>query len=123
MIFEIWLDDTKYCTVDEVDYEWAKQWRWHAMANSTGLKFYATRMTRDRAAGKQIRVWMHKEILKRMGKRRRSILYSIGDHEDGDSLNNRRRNLSWATLKMNNCPKRRQQKMLEQKGYLIDVTL
>ena len=51
-MFQIWLDDTKYAIVNEEDYEWALQWRWHPMANSTGKKFYATRMTRDRAAGK-----------------------------------------------------------------------
>src|SRR6185369_7726713 len=116
---QIWLDDTKYCVVDAEDYEWALQWKWHPMANSTGLKFYASRMTRDRAAGKQIRIYLHKEILKRTGKRKRSKEHSIGDHGDGNSLNNCRDNLSWATIKMNNAPHRRQ-KLLEQKGYLMD---
>ncbi len=120
-MYQIWLDDTKYAVVDEVDYEWAKQWRWHPMANSTGLKFYATRMTRERYTRKNVRIWLHKEILKRMKKRRRSIQYSVGDHADGESLNCCRYNLSWATIKMNNCPVRKQRKMLEAKGYLIDA--
>lgn len=99
---QIWLDDTHYCVVDEIDFEWAKQWRWHATANSTGLKFYATRMTRERGTRKRIKVYLHKEILRRAGKRKHSKHHSIGDHDDGDSLNNRRDNLFWATFKMNN---------------------
>jgi len=102
MTCQVWLDDTKFCVVDEVDYEWTKQWRWHATANSTGLKFYATRMTRERGTRKQIKVYMHKEILKRAKKRKLSAHHSIGDHDDGDSLNNRRTNLFWRTLSWNN---------------------
>lgn len=102
---QIWLDDTKFCVVDPIDFEWAKQWRWHATANSTGLKFYATRMTRERGTRKNIKIYLHKEILKRSGKRRLSREHSIGDHDDGDSLNNRRDNLSWATCSMNNTKK------------------
>lgn len=108
----IWLDDTKFCVVDEIDFAWAKQWKWHATANSTGRKFYATRMTR--VAGKQKKIYMHKEILIRSGKKARSVHHTIGDHDDGDSLNNRRGNLFWATLKMNNS-RHRQQKLIEQK--------
>ncbi|MDI1263899.1 MAG: hypothetical protein PS018_11640 [bacterium] len=109
---QIWLDETKYVVVDPIDYEWAKQWRWHATFNSTGRKFYATRMTR--VAGKQVKVYMHKEILKRAGKRPRTVHHTIGDHDDGNSANNRRGNLFYATLKMNNN-RHRQQKLIEQK--------
>lgn len=99
---QIWLDDTKYCVVDPIDFEWAKQWRWHATANSTGKKFYATRMTREAGTRRQIKVYLHKEILKRSGKKPLTKAHTIGDHDDGDSLNNRRENLFWATLRMNN---------------------
>lgn len=110
---QIWLDETRYVTVDEIDYEWARQWKWHATLNSTGRKFYATRMT-SAPGGKQRKVYMHKEILKRAGKRQRSVHHTIGDHEDGDSSNNRRGNLSWATIRMNNNL-HRQRKLIEQK--------
>lgn len=103
---QIWLSDTLYCVVDPIDYEWARQWKWHATANSTGKKFYATRMTSETVDGKrkQRKVYLHKEILRRCGKLklRPSKDPSIGDHDDGDSLNDRRSNLFWATLRQNN---------------------
>ena len=116
---QIWLDDTKYVTVDAVDFEFAMQWKWHATFNSTGKKFYATRMTR--VNGKNVKVYLHKEILKRTGKRRRSVHHTIGDHLDGDSSNNCRSNLSWATIRQNNNH-HRQRCLLQQRGFLDEVT-
>lgn len=119
---QIWLDDTKYAVVDPIDYEWSLQWKWQATANSTGRKFYATRMTSTTVGGvrKHRKVYLHKEILKRAGKRQRSVHHTIGDHEDGDSLNDRRNNLSWATIKQNNNH-HRQRHLLQQKGFLDEV--
>ncbi|WP_439392590.1 hypothetical protein ACRQ5Q_24520 [Bradyrhizobium sp. PMVTL-01] len=117
---QIWLDETKYVVVDPIDYEWARQWRWQATFNSTGKKFYATRTTWTRLADgtrKRIKVYMHKEILKRAGKRPRSIHHTIGDHGDGNSANNRRYNLSWATIRQNNNWHKRRC-LLQQKGFL-----
>lgn len=107
---KIYLDDDLFCVVDPIDFEWAKQWKWHATENSTGLKFYATRMTRERGTRKNIKVYMHIAILKRCGqaKIRPSKEHTIGDHDDGQSLNNRRENLFWATLRQNNTAHRYQ---------------
>ncbi|HEV2155445.1 hypothetical protein [Bradyrhizobium sp.] len=121
---QIWLDDTKYVVVDPIDYEWAQQWRWHATFNSTGKKFYATRMTTERlpdGTRKQRKVYMHKEILKRAGKRRRSMHHTIGDHGDGDSANNCRDNLTWSTIKQNNNW-HRQRHLLQQKGFFDEAS-
>lgn len=99
---QIWLTDNLYCVVDEIDFAWAKQWKWHATANSTGKKFYATRNTRaigDR--GRQIKIYMHKDILLRSGKIQPSPKHTIGDHQDGESLHNWRDNLEWATPSIN----------------------
>jgi hypothetical protein len=82
-------------------YEWAKQWRWHATVNSTGKKFYATRMTRDRGAGTQTKIYMHKEILLLAGKKPPTRKHTIGDHQDGESLHNWPDNLEWATPSQN----------------------
>jgi hypothetical protein len=85
--------------LDAIDWAWALQWRWHITWDKRRRKMYAARNTRR--AGKQIKIFMHKEILKRSGKRKRSKAHKIGDHKNGDSLINTRRNLRWATPSMN----------------------
>lgn len=102
----IWLTGGLFCVVDAIDSEWALQWRWHATPNSTGKKFYATRMTRERGTRKNIKIYMHKEILRRSGKAQPSPNHTIGDHDNGESLHNWRNNIFWVTLRMNNTPHR-----------------
>jgi hypothetical protein len=48
------------------------------------VPFYATRMTSSTVGGlrKHRKVYLHKEILRRAGKRPRSVHHTIGDHED-----------------------------------------
>lgn len=105
----LWLDPQNdiYCVVDYVDYTWAQQWTWHPTPNSTGRKHYATRMTTSPKTKRQVKIYLHKEIMKRKGERKRTKLHKIADHRDGDSLNNRRSNLRWATGSMNNRNARR----------------
>lgn len=100
----IFLDNAAelFCVVDAEDYVWAGQWRWSATPNSTGLKFYATRSTRlEGRTGPQVRVYLHKEILLRAKGGPPHRRYVIGDHLNGQSLNNRRVNLRWATRSQN----------------------
>lgn len=98
---QIWLSDHHYCVVDPIDFAWAKQWKWGWTSNSTGKKFYATRNTRERGSRRQIKIYMHKEILKRAGKEPPTPRHTIGDHQDGESLHNLRDNLEWATPSIN----------------------
>ena len=63
------------------DYEYLSQWRWHMRKN--GKNFYAVRME----GGK--RIWMHREVLKRVNNREPRI----SDHINGDGLDNRRFNI------------------------------
>jgi len=91
-----------FCMVDHEDYDFLIRWTWGFTWDRTRTKKYATRMTRRRKEGnKQIKVYMHKVILERSGKKQPTENHHMGDHEDGDSLNNRRANLSYATPSMN----------------------
>jgi hypothetical protein len=102
----IYLDSTAtiYCVVSEEDYEWAIQWRWSFTMDKRQKKYYATRSTRSRSEhDRQIKVYMHKAILiARMKMEQPSDKHIIGDHADGESRNNTRGNLAWATRRQNN---------------------
>jgi hypothetical protein len=112
--FRIYLDNSGevYAVVDEVDYQWALQWKWRFVTDKRGKKKYAVRMTRQRRIDpkKQIAVYLHKDILLRSGKKAPTVAHTIGDHGDGDSLNCRRTNLNWATPSQNNLSARRRRK-------------
>ncbi|HVX91212.1 MAG TPA: HNH endonuclease [Candidatus Paceibacterota bacterium] len=103
--FRIYLDDNAryWCVVDEIDYHWAIQWRWHVNAihhTRNGTKLYARRRPRQ-ADGRMASYYLHKEILRRTGVLPPSPLHTIADHRDGDEFNCRRANLRWATPRMN----------------------
>lgn len=91
--------DGHVCRLDWEDYQWAIQWRWGAVPNRQGTAYYVSRPTRVK--GKPVRIYLHKEVLKRSGLKPRTRHHKIGDHKDGDTLNNTRDNLRWATGSMN----------------------
>lgn len=80
------------CTiVDDGDYGWAMQWKWHAGVKEKDCKsIYARRSVRSGNSGYSI--YLHREILHR--KIGRDLAVSeMGDHRNGNTLDNRQENL------------------------------
>lgn len=93
------LRDGVVTTVSIEDFNWVNQWKWNWRHDKSGKKKYVTRTSwRD---GKRVTLYLHVELQKRKGGRRPSAAHVIVDHLDGDSLNNVRTNLRWATRSQN----------------------
>lgn len=108
-VFYISLSDRVdlYCQVDYEDFIWARQWKWcHTFgsgARKNGCqklydKLYARRAVSTPIGNRSI--WLHRQICERYWGPPPSGAY-VADHLDGNSLNNRRCNLRWATLSQN----------------------
>lgn len=94
-----------WCLVDAVDYAWliANNWNygWH---NRTPWKFYAKR----NVGPARSTVYMHREILLRADPQPVEFTsWRHADHGNGQSLDNRRCNLAWATPEENKANTRR----------------
>lgn len=93
----IQLTQGQFATVDDSDYDWLNQWKWHAHWNKCTRSFYARRHSAYSACPKRKTLFMHREIL--------GLSYGdprIGDHKDASqTLNNSRSNLRIATRAQN----------------------
>ena len=83
----------KFAIVDDENFEWLSQWKWHYRSNKYGG--YAARLTSRNNKPRHV-VWMHREIA--------GIPPGLDtDHIDGDRLNNQKSNLRKATRSQNKC--------------------
>ena len=97
----IYADDTleRYAIVDDIDYQWACQWKWHINKphpTRTGKKEYFRRST---SWGQNYKppLYLHVEIMKRTDVLPETEKHILVDHLDGNEFNCRRSNLVWAT--------------------------
>lgn len=89
----------QFAIVDAQDYSWAVQWKWHINKphpNRTGKKQYLRRSVSN---GRRYfaPIYLHVEIMKRIGILPDSEFHTLVDHLDGDEFNCRRNNLLWST--------------------------
>ena len=95
---EIELSQEKVALVDDEDYEWLSQWKWHASFDPTTQGFYARRQDR--------RYWLHTAIWEHYNgpiPEGRTT-----DHIDNNGLNSQKLNLRLATPSQQNQNRRRQ---------------
>lgn len=86
-------------------YAWVTQWRWKWNWDRTKTKRYAIRCTWIN--GRRVTIYMYKAILVETGKVQPSELHTIGDHQNGESLDNQDDNLEWATRSQNRRNRKR----------------
>jgi hypothetical protein len=91
MSVEIPLTKGYVAIVDDED-AWLMQWNWHAKTHKRSKTVYAART--ERKGGKHMDIFLHNEILK-------PPAGLLGEHRDGNGLNNRRSNLRCATFSQN----------------------
>lgn len=82
------LTQCKFALVDDADFDWLNQWKWHTLKG--GKNFYAQRNVQS--GDKRRKVLMHREILPGPAR---------VDHRDRDGLNNQRGNLRAASHRQN----------------------
>jgi hypothetical protein len=103
-------DCTIFALVSEADYVWATQWRWKWNWDRTKTKRYAIRTPRRAQPDgtyRSVTVYLHKAVLLRSDKEPPTEKHTIGDHQNGESLDCQLENLEWATRSQNRRNRRR----------------
>jgi len=83
---EVRLTQGKVALVDDEDFKELNSHNWYTQKCGGGSNTYACRWIRPQAKGRQVRIFMHRQIL--------DIADGIEiDHIDGDGLNNQKENI------------------------------
>jgi HNH endonuclease len=88
-----------WCLVDAVDYDWLLERTWnYGWKNGTRTRHYAKR----NIGAARTTIYMHREILLRARPDELELAAThVGDHKNGNTLDNRRVNLRWLTVAEN----------------------
>lgn len=89
---QISLSQGQFALVDDADYVWLNQWKWHALRHHN--TFYAMRQQNNGDYSKRQHISMHGQILN-------LPQGTEGDHVDGNGLNNQRSNIRISTHQQN----------------------
>ncbi len=89
--------------VDDQDFDWLSQWKWHASKSS--YNYYAARFT---GAAPRRKIYMHREIARqKYADQGRTLDGQQIDHDDDDPMNNQRANLIAVSQQQNLAKRRR----------------
>jgi len=107
-VVSLYLDDRaeEFVLLDEQDYWWACQWRWHCNKargrnkSRAGKKRYPCRSQSNGRLYKP-KLYLHVQIMLRTGILPPSPEHTIVDHRNGNEFDCQRMNLRWATPTMN----------------------
>lgn len=93
------------CLVDEEDYLFFTHWMWLPKTSPCGKIYFKRSVSTYDILGKRdsaLTIYLHIEICRRYLGEPPTKRHKIVDHLNGNSLDNRRCNLRWATSKQNN---------------------
>jgi hypothetical protein len=102
-MFCIYAPDLRtYCVVDEIDYQFCLEYRW-CLKTSRGISYFRRAVSSWHCGvrGPNTTVYLHVEIMRRTGIAPPCEGYTLVDHRDGDTFNNRRKNLRWSNHSLN----------------------
>lgn len=91
---------TLWCIVDADDFEWVGKDRWYW--GSGGNRYAYKRYVRHHRGKERRTIYLHREVLKRSDPHSEIFMcWRHADHINGQTLDNRRCNLRWATPSQN----------------------